>query len=190
MRKIVLPFLLVVACSSQKEAPPPQAAPPPAPASQPVANAAPAGKSCSADTECGDKQLCIRNQCVDITAGLAECSTIRVHFDLDATELHADDRTNLDRMSRCLRADLALHVTIEGNADERGTEEYNLSLGQKRAQAVDKYLQAMGVSETQLKTISYGKEKPVCREHDEACWSQNRRAAIKPKEQVKEKKKK
>ena len=145
-------------------------------------------KSCTADTECGDKQLCIRNQCTDISAGLAECNSIRVHFDLDSAEFHPEDRAGLDRISRCLRAEQALHVTIEGNADERGTEEYNLSLGQRRAQAVDKYLLTMGVNDNQLKTISYGKEKPVCREHDEACWAQNRRAAVKTKETTSKKK--
>jgi len=150
------------------------------PEAKPEATAA--ARACSVDTNCGDKQLCIRNQCVDISAGLAECSSIRVKFDLDAAEVHAEDRPNLDRIGRCLRADLALHVTIEGNADERGTEEYNLSLGQRRALAVDKYLLTAGVSEAQLKTISYGKEKPVCREHDEACWAENRRAAVKTKE--------
>lgn len=185
MRRIVTLSLFAVACASQKEAPPPQPAPAPvvAPASQAVAT--PAAKSCSADSECGEKQLCIRNQCVDISAGLAECTTTRVHFDLDSAELHPGDRTSLDRMSRCLRAELALHVTIEGNADERGTEEYNLALGQRRALAVDKYLRTMGASESQLKAISYGKEKPICREHDEACWAQNREAAIKPKEHKK-----
>lgn len=184
MRRLGLLSLFVVGCASQKEAPPPQPAPVAAtPASQAVVT--PAAKSCSADTECGAKQLCIRNECVDISAGLAECSMTRVHFDLDSSELHPADRTSLDRISRCLRAEQALHVTIEGNADERGTEEYNLALGQRRALSVDKYLQTMGVSETQLKTISYGKEKPICREHDEACWAQNREAAVKPKEHKK-----
>lgn len=187
MRKYILPFLMVVACSSQKEAPPPQPAAP-APAVVPQATATPAAKSCTSDLQCGDKQLCIRSQCVDITADLAECSAIRVHFDLDGAELHADDRTNLDRMARCLRADHALRVTIEGNADERGTEEYNLTLGQRRALAVDKYLLTAGVSDAQLKTISYGKENPICREHDEACWEKNRRAAVKPTEAPKKKK--
>ncbi len=188
MRKLFLSLLLAVGCSSQKEAPPPQAAPPVAPASQ--ATVATPTKSCSADTECSDKQLCIRNQCVDISAGLAECSTIRVHFDLNGSELHPEDRTSLDRMARCLRADQSMHVVIEGNADERGTEEYNLALGERRAQAVDKYLLTQSVSEGQLKTISYGKENPICREHDEACWEKNRRAAIKPKEEATKKDKK
>ena len=74
-----------------------------------------------------------------------------------------------------------MHVTIEGNADERGTDEYNLALGDQRATSVARYLKALGASPTQLKTVSYGKEKPLCTEHDEECWAKNRRAAVKSK---------
>jgi peptidoglycan-associated lipoprotein len=73
-----------------------------------------------------------------------------------------------------------LHVLIEGNADERGTEEWNIALGDKRATAVAEYLQRLGVSQPQLKTVSYGKERPLCEEHNEECWSKNRRAAVRP----------
>jgi peptidoglycan-associated lipoprotein len=66
-------------------------------------------------------------------------------------------------------------LTIEGHADERGTREYNLALGERRAQAVVNYFIALGVDPKRLKTISYGKERPVCTGADEACWSQNRR---------------
>ena len=190
LHKYIFPFVMVVGCSSQKEAPPPQPAAPSVAEPAPQATATPASKSCNNDLECGDKQLCIRNQCVDISANLAECTAVRVHFDLDQSEVHTDDKAGLDRMARCLRADHAMHVTIEGNADERGTEEYNLTLGQRRAQAVDKYLTTQSVSDNQLKMISYGKENPICREHDEACWAQNQRAAVKPKEATKEHSKK
>jgi peptidoglycan-associated lipoprotein len=157
-------------------------------ASAPAPQAAkPAGpKSCKADLDCGDQQLCIRGQCVDISAGLAECQMVRVHFDFDSANIHQGDLSALQRVARCLKADQALHVRVEGNADERGTEEYNLALGDKRATSVAKYLETVGVSAAQLKTISYGKVKPLCVEHDEACWSQNRRAAVKP--QLSEKK--
>lgn len=86
----------------------------------------------------------------------------------------------MQRMARCLKADHALHVTIEGNADERGTQEYNLALGDQRANAVARYLELLGVSAAQLRTVSFGKEQPLCMEHEEGCWAQNRRAAIKP----------
>jgi peptidoglycan-associated lipoprotein len=151
----------------------------PAPRSEPRA-ARPESKTCNADIDCADKQLCIRGQCVDITADLEECKGIRVHFEFNNAALAEGDKTALGRSARCLKADHDLHVTIEGNADERGTEEYNLALGDKRATAVSGYLQSLGASDSQLKTVSYGKENPLCTEHDEACWAKNRRAAVKP----------
>ena len=81
-----------------------------------------------------------------------------------------------------MKADHALHVTIEGNADERGTEDWNLALGDKRATAVEDNLRQLGVSAAQLKTVSYGKDRPLCSQHNEECWAKNRRAALKPKE--------
>jgi len=133
---------------------------------------------CTRDLDCGPKQLCIRNQCVDISANLAECASVHVHFLLNSSDLPPDVSTTLERSARCLKADQALHVTIEGNADERGTEEYNLALGDRRATAVAKYLERLGASQAQLKTVSYGKENPLCVEHDEDCWSKNRRADL------------
>jgi peptidoglycan-associated lipoprotein len=149
---------------------------------QPPPAAASAEKLCSADTDCGSKQLCIRSHCVDISANLAECSALRIHFDFNVATIRSDDLSQLQRISRCLKADTGLHVTIEGNADERGTEEYNMALGDQRATAVRKYLQSLGTSDAQLRTVSYGKENPLCTEHDEDCWAKNRRAAVKPAE--------
>jgi peptidoglycan-associated lipoprotein len=101
-----------------------------------------------------------------------------VHFALNSSEIESSDRGSLERSARCLKGDHALHVTVEGNADERGTEEYNLALGDRRATAVAKYLEALGASNAQLRTVSYGKEKPLCTEHDEDCWAKNRRAEL------------
>jgi peptidoglycan-associated lipoprotein len=110
---------------------------------------------------------------------LGECG-VRVHFQYDSAELAELDREHLGHAAECLKADHALRVTIEGNADERGTEEYNLALGDKRAVAVAKYLSSLGASRDQLKTISYGEENPLCNEHAETCWVKNRRAAVRP----------
>lgn len=136
--------------------------------------------SCVADRDCRDGSLCLSGRCAPITADMPECTALRVHFDFDSTILHGEDRPGLERIARCLRAAQALRVTIEGNADERGTEEYNLQLGQKRAAEVERYLVTLGASATQLKTISYGFNKPICSEHSEDCWSKNRRAAVMP----------
>ncbi len=169
--------LLAVGCVHAKPEAPKVAEAPPAT----VAAPAPAGpQTCTADRECADGQLCIRNTCVDISLGLAECQMFRVQFGFNATDFDAAAKTDLERMARCLRASQSLHLMIEGNADERGTEEYNMQLGSKRASAVEKYLIALGVSDSQVKTVSYGENKPVCTEQDEACWAKNRRAAVNP----------
>ena len=189
MKALTLPgcllFVLSFSCAHQQEnktettPEPVKTATPP-----PTDQAASADKSCNADSECDAKQLCIRNKCVDISLGLAECSQLRVHFDFDKADVKDEDKTGLERIGRCLRADQALKVTIEGNADERGTEEYNIALGQRRAGVVDDYLQRLGVSGGQLKTVSYGFEKPVCTQHNEQCWAKNRRAAVKPHDEA------
>jgi peptidoglycan-associated lipoprotein len=106
---------------------------------------------------------------------------VRVHFDYDSTEIPEKDRPGLASSAHCLKRDRAMKARIEGNADERGTEEYNLALGDRRATTVAKYLQALGAEDDQLKTVSYGEENPVCKEHKEDCWSKNRRAAVRPR---------
>ena len=184
MRFHALPCMFFVcsllACSHESTKATTIAIPQPAPPAVVRSPPPPSIRSCSADSDCGDKQLCIRSQCVDITPDLAECSTLRVHFDFNDATLRSDETTQLVRMARCLKADHDLHVAIEGNADERGTEEWNIALGDKRATAVAQYLEQFGVSNAQLKTVSYGKERPLCDEHSEECWSKNRRAALKP----------
>jgi len=153
----------------------------PAAAPQAAATPPPAAveKTCSTDLDCGAKQLCVNARCVDITPDLAECTNVRVHFPFNSDEIDSADKPQLDRSARCLKADHALHITIEGNADERGTEEYNMALGDRRARSVAGYLQSLGASQAQVATVSYGKENPECQEHDEACWAKNRRAALK-----------
>jgi peptidoglycan-associated lipoprotein len=190
MRTLVA-LALLAGCAHKPEAknenkttPNPASSSPPAT----VANTTPAPSSCSSDLDCGPRQLCIRARCVDITADLAECSHVRVHFPFNSSELDPAELTALQRSARCLGADTALHVTIEGNADERGTEEYNLALGDRRATAVAKYLESLGASEAQLRTVSYGKENPLCTEHDEACWARNRRAELSAAEKSSRKK--
>ena len=99
-----------------------------------------------------------------------------VYFDFDKYDLRPDVRETLKANADWLRANPAVRVEIEGHCDERGTNEYNLALGAKRAQASKDYLVTLGVSAERLSTISYGEELPVCREHTEDCWQKNRRA--------------
>jgi len=98
-----------------------------------------------------------------------------VYFNYDEDSLSDDTRAKLARNAELLKTTQLL-VTIEGHADDRGTNEYNLALGDRRANAVRNYLTSLGVDESRLRTLSYGEERPVCTEVDESCWSQNRRA--------------
>lgn len=116
----------------------------------------------------------------DVDDGKDPCA-VRVHFDYDSSEIPESDRPALAGSARCLKEDRTLDAMVEGNADERGTEEYNLALGDKRASSVAKYLSSLGAYESQLKTISYGEENPLCQDHQEACWFKNRRAAVRPR---------
>ena len=100
----------------------------------------------------------------------------RVFFESDSTELTPTGQATLDKQARWLAQYARYSFTIEGHADERGTREYNFALGARRAEVTKEYLAARGVSASRIKTISYGKERPVAVCNDISCWSQNRRA--------------
>ncbi len=100
----------------------------------------------------------------------------RVFFDTDQTDLSARAQATLDKQAAWLNQYNKYSFTIEGHADERGTREYNFALGERRAQGVHDYLAAKGISPSRMRTISYGKERPVAVCDDISCWSQNRRA--------------
>lgn len=97
-----------------------------------------------------------------------------VHFDFDKYDIREDAKSVLKSVADYLVKNTAKKVLIEGRCDERGTSEYNLGLGDRRAKAAKDYLVSLGVSSSRINTISYGKEKPLCTEHTEACWAQNR----------------
>jgi peptidoglycan-associated lipoprotein len=98
-----------------------------------------------------------------------------IFFELDRSDIRESDRATLQQNAENLKKFDFLVVTVEGHCDERGTVEYNLALGERRAQASYDYLVSLGVPAERLKTISYGKEVPTCRESNEACWGRNRR---------------
>ena len=100
----------------------------------------------------------------------------RVFFESDSSELTSQARSTLEKQAQWLRNYRTYAFTIEGHADERGTREYNIALGARRAQAVRDYLIARGVEASRMRTVSYGKERPVAVCNDISCWSQNRRA--------------
>ncbi|MET0330821.1 MAG: peptidoglycan-associated lipoprotein Pal [Dyella sp.] len=101
-----------------------------------------------------------------------------VYFDFDKTEIKPEFQQIMACHAKYLQDRPMAQVRLEGNTDERGTREYNLGLGERRANAVGSALEAAGGSASQVTVISYGKEKPTCREHNEECWAKNRRVEI------------
>jgi peptidoglycan-associated lipoprotein len=99
-----------------------------------------------------------------------------IYFDFDSYTIRSDDLPILKKMADWLTANQAIKLTVEGHCDERGTTEYNLALGQKRAEAAKDYLVKSGVSAGRIRTVSYGKEAPVDQGHTEEAWVKNRRA--------------
>lgn len=110
----------------------------------------------------------------------AKPSANSVYFAFDSSAIDASSKTLLDGYAAWLN-DNNVKTTIEGNCDERGSREYNLALGQRRADSVKDYLVSQGVSSSRIDTVSFGEEKPECTGSGEACWAQNRRAEILPR---------
>ncbi len=114
------------------------------------------------------------------TPGSAQDFTVnvgdRIFFDTDSTLIRADAQATLAKQAQWLNQYGSYAITVEGHADERGTREYNLALGARRAAAARDFLVARGVAANRIKTITYGKERPVAVCDDISCWSQNRRA--------------
>ena len=98
-----------------------------------------------------------------------------VYFDFDKYDIKAEYRDMLQQKAELMKQYPSIRVRIEGNCDERGTQEYNLALGERRAKAAYDYLVTLGVAPSQLETVSYGKENPAVQGHNESAWSQNRR---------------
>jgi peptidoglycan-associated lipoprotein len=151
--------------------------------------------TCQDDSECGTDAHCENGQCklgrsnvlnfsgaysiCRPDAGSAENAWVKlnnIHFAFDHYDLNDDMRRELDEVAMCMRILPAnAHVIIEGHCDDRGTQEYNLALGEKRANAIFVYLRNAGVPESIMSTRSKGENEPLCSEHEESCWSQNRR---------------
>jgi peptidoglycan-associated lipoprotein len=148
--------LILGACTHKQEAvntAPPPVAPPPQSAPAPVTSSIIPGSAEDFRVNVGDT----------------------VHFALNQYNIEDSDKAVLGRQAAWLSKYPAVRVTVEGHCDERGTREYNLALGARRANAVKEYLVSQGVSTARVETISYGKERPICTDSNEACWAQNRR---------------
>ena len=103
---------------------------------------------------------------------------VSILFDYDKATIRPGEESKLLTNATWLKQNPTVRFTIEGHADERGSQEYNIALGDERAAAVMKFLAAQGIAENRMKTISYGEERPSCREQTEVCFQQNRRAAF------------
>ncbi|RDJ00323.1 peptidoglycan-associated lipoprotein Pal [Dyella solisilvae] len=158
--RVALVALLCVgaaACSKKQEV-----KPQPAPEQAPVTTPAPvSNKFTPADL---DTDACLRQRVV--------------YFDFDKYEIRPEFQQIMACHAKYLQDRPMAQIRLEGHTDERGTREYNLGLGERRGNAVSSALQSNGGSASQISVISFGKEKPVCREHNEDCWSKNRRVEI------------
>jgi peptidoglycan-associated lipoprotein len=103
-----------------------------------------------------------------------------VYFDYDKSNIRPDQVARLQADASWLKLHRGIKFTIDGNCDDRGSEEYNLALGDRRANEVKEFLVKEGVDPSNIKTVSYGEERPVCRESSEDCYQKNRRAAFTP----------
>ncbi|MCK7592640.1 peptidoglycan-associated lipoprotein Pal [Pseudomarimonas salicorniae] len=162
MTRILLAAALcatMAACAKKvkEEAPPPPPPPAPAPAPAPVDD----GKYDPSDL---DTDSCLRQRVV--------------YFDFDQSDVKAEFAAIMSCHAKYLRDRPSARITLEGHADERGTREYNLGLGERRGNAVSDALQGNGGSASQLSVVSYGEERPTCNDSSDSCWGQNRRVEI------------
>jgi peptidoglycan-associated lipoprotein len=115
----------------------------------------------------------------EATPAVVEVSKLdAVYFDFDKFTLKPEAREALKKNADWLSKNPDKKVVVEGNCDERGTNEYNMALGQRRADSAAKYLTDLGVAKNRVSKVSYGKERPECKESNEECWSKNRRADV------------
>lgn len=165
-----LALVAVLACGGKKQ--PEQPAPEPAPAPQPTEPAPAPAPQPTAPAQPVEDPAAVAAR---ITAALLGEVATMIHFEFDRSDIMPDDRGVLDRKAAILGANQALRVRIAGHADERGSDEYNLALGSRRAAAAKTYLVNKGIDASRIETVSYGEERPIDPGHDENAWAANRR---------------
>jgi peptidoglycan-associated lipoprotein len=177
--------LAVAACH---KAPAPAPTPAPAPASAPDNSAADARARASAAmradsiarADAARRDAAARAEAARLAreaAAAAMRATLskEIYFELDKDVLRSDAEQALDAKVAVLKSQPALHIRIDGNADDRGSDEYNLALGQRRSATARRYLEARGIDGSRLEVVSFGRERPVCKDEAESCWQLNRR---------------
>ncbi len=163
---MTMAMLAIAACGGDPAPPPPP--PPPAPAAAPPPRPAPPATNNAAADAARQRQAAL----AQMRTTLAEI----VYFDYDRSEIRADSRAVLDRKARIMRDEPTVRIRIEGHADERGSTEYNLALGSRRAESVRTYLTGVGVQAGRIEILSYGEGRPAERASNESAWARNRRA--------------
>ncbi|HEY6008620.1 MAG TPA: peptidoglycan-associated lipoprotein Pal [Geobacteraceae bacterium] len=148
---------------------------PPVTTPAPVEKATPPVEAKPAETTPKEVPATVKEE--PVTTGKASLQELleKIYFDFDSADLSAAARDGLKKNSDLLKKNGSVKIQIEGHCDERGSDEYNLALGERRAKSAMKYLVTLGVKADRLSTISYGKEKPADPGHDEAAWAKNRR---------------
>jgi len=134
-----------------------------------------AAKQAGADTQPAGQQSVTANPLKDPNNILSKRS---VYYDLDKTDVKAEYKPMIEAHSRYLASNKGAKVAVQGNCDERGSREYNIALGNRRADSVRKMMNVMGASDSQIEVVSFGEEKPRAACHDESCWAENRRSDI------------
>ncbi len=131
--------------------------------------------ACAGDGDCPSGQKCKGGTCVT-----SSCEVVPIQFDFNEFTIRLDQESTINANASCL-TELATHHSVEGHCDDRGSDEYNLALGQRRAAAVARQYKSLGVPASQISTLSYGEEQPACTDSSESCWSQNRRVETVPR---------
>lgn len=159
LSRSLLIAVAVVGLSACAKKAPQETPPPPADTAQPTAPTGPAGPAKGSQEDF-----------------IASISSDHILFDTDKYDIDAQDQNTLRSQAQWLTANPNVRVTVEGHCDERGTREYNIALGEKRANAAKNYLASLGIDPSRISTVSYGKERPAALGSDEQAWAQNRRA--------------
>ena len=132
-------------------------------------------ESMAAKEESLEAQASVMKKEHEVLEGRTSAPLLPVYFDFDKSNIKKDQRARIEKNAVFLKENRKVKFRIEGNCDERGTNEYNMALGERRALNAKKYLKNLGIHEDRMHTISYGEEKPLLRGHDEYSWAQNRR---------------
>lgn len=178
---LVLALLAAAACGGKKPAETPAPAPAPAPIDSTAIKARMRQDSINAaEARARAAAEAAARAAAQLQAQLTAELTATIHFDFDKADIKPEDQANLDRKAAILKANPGLSIQIAGNCDNRGSDEYNLALGNRRAAAAQRYLINQGVSASQITIVSYGEERPVNPGNDEAAWAENRNDQFTP----------